>query len=81
MPAEPTPPERFLGGFGYSPGPLQAMRSSTVYVVQSLIVSPRGHNFGRFGFCAAFSEALPASVELSQSSGVTWVVVSALLAA
>src|SRR4051795_10079332 len=72
------PPARNLEDPGYSPGPLQAMRSSTLYVVQSLTVSPRGHSLLSFGFWAAVKAAFPASVWLSQSSGVTWVVVSAV---
>src|SRR5258705_10307566 len=79
MPAAPTSPrERPLEDPGYSPRPLQAMRSSTLYVVQSLIVSPRGHNLLSLGFCAFVRAALPSAVWLSQSSGVTWVVVSAV---
>ena len=38
------------------------MRSSTLYVVQSLIVSPRGHSLWSFGFWAAVRAALPSSV-------------------
>src|SRR5258705_2488146 len=78
MPAAPTSPRvRPLEDPGYSPGPLQAMRSSTLYVVQCLIVGPRGHNLLSFGFWAAVRAALPSVVWLSQSSGVTWTVVAA----
>ena len=61
-----------LQGSGYaSPGPLQAMSSSFVYVVQSWIVRPSGHVGGRLGSAAAVSFALPASSSLLHSSGVT----------
>src|SRR6185369_6450958 len=56
MPAEPASQE-LSEDPGYSPGPLQAMRSSTLYVVQSLIVSPRGHSLLSFGFWAAVRAA------------------------
>src|SRR4051794_1160657 len=72
------PHTRKLEDPGYSPGPLQAMRSSTLYVVQSLTVSPRGHSLLSFGFWAVVRAALPSGVWLSQSSGVMWVVVSAV---
>ena len=42
VPAVPAPSRDRLEA-GYSPGPLQAIGLSAVYVVQSLIVSPRGH--------------------------------------
>src|SRR5687768_7106807 len=69
---------RSLSVSGYaSPGPLQAMSSSFVYVVQSWIVRPSGHVGGRLGSAAAVSFALPASSSLLHSSGVTCTVVSA----
>src|SRR4051812_7159693 len=71
------PAQIVRGGSDYSPGPLQGMSAGLAYVVQSLTVRPSGHSFGRVGSAAALSAALPASVELSHSSGVTWTVVEA----